>query len=210
MVTLVAGTMALGGSAGAQLGFTVTGRYQAVTQGSNRYGSVAFYPYAPFMRAGRFAEGGVGTRTSDGMLFAADTGYTPPSGRALEFGAWFWKSSDSDVYQIHAKAFFNRELGVQIGWIGSTQASGNAYTLFLVHNLASANVAPQSRRQWGIQSGAGIIRDSSSGESSTDFTMFVQGSLEIGKKLSVNLTQWYLRNRIVDLNRFAVGLGYSF
>ena len=217
LTALIAGSLTLCESAGAQLGFTVTGRYEAVAQGSGRYGSVALYPLAPFMRAGIFAEGGSGTKTAHGMLFAAEGGYTPPSGRSIELGGWFWSSGDSDVYQIHGKTFFNRELGVQLGWIGSTGAEGNALTLFLIHDLASANVAPDSRRKWGVQTGLGIIRAKAKDPTnvgdeptSNDFTMFVQGSLEIGKNMSVNLTQWYLRNRITDLNRFALGVGYSF
>src|SRR5688572_25503599 len=121
----------------AQLGFTVTGRYEAVAKGSGRYGSVALYPLAPFMRAGIFDEGGAGTKTAHGMLFAADFGITPSSGRSYEIGGWFWGSSDSDVYQIHGKAFISRELGVQLGWIGSSDTNLNAYTLFLIHDLAS-------------------------------------------------------------------------
>ena len=198
------------GTARAQLGFTVTGRYDAVTEGSGRYGSVAFYPLAPFMRGGRFAEGGAGTRTQHGMLFSADVGFTPASGRSFEIGGWFWGTGDSDVFQIHAKHFITREIGVQIGWIGSTRESGNAYTLFGIYDLASGNVAPEAPRKWGVQTGLGIIQDNSSGSDSTDFTMFVQGSVEVGKNISVNATHWYLRNRIVDLNRFALGLGYSF
>lgn len=210
LVGLCAAIFALPHTAFAQLGFTVTGRYEAVTEGSGRYGSVSIYPLAPFMRAGRFAEGGAGTRTQHGMLFAADVGFTPASGRSTELGGWFWGSGDSDVFQIHAKHFFSREIGVQIGWIGSTKSSGNAYTLFGIYDLASGNVAPEARRKWGVQTGLGVIQDDSSGEDSTDFTMFVQGSLEIGKNISVNATHWYLRNRIVDLNRFALGIGYSF
>ena len=207
---LMAVCVALPGTAGAQLGFTVTGRYDAVTEGSGRYGSVAFYPLAPFMRGGRFAEGGAGTRTQHGMLFSADVGFTPASGRSTEFGGWFWGPGDSDVFQLHVKHFVTREIGVQVGWIGSTRDSGNAYTLFGIYDLASGNVAPEARRKWGVQTGLGIIKDDSSGSDSTDFTMFVQGSLEVGKNISVNVTQWYLRNRIVDLNRFALGIGYSF
>src|SRR5688500_13847469 len=123
IAAFVLGLSALHEPAGAQLGFTVTGRYEAVTKGSGRYGSVAVYPFAPFMRGGILEESGVGTVTSHGMLFAADLGYTPSSGRSYELGGWFWRSSDSDVYQIHGKTFFNKEMGVQLGWIGESRSN---------------------------------------------------------------------------------------
>ncbi len=218
LAALIVGSLAFGKSAGAQLGFTVTGRYEAVTKGSGRYGSVALYPLAPFMRGGIFDEGGVGTKTTHGVLFAADFGFTPSNGKSFEVGGWFWKSSNNDVYQIHARSFFSRELAVQLGWLnGSNRRS--AYTLFLIHDLASANVAPESRRKWAVQGGLGVIyyetRDPLSptgakGPMKSDFTMYVQGSLEIAKNLSVNATHWYLRENIADLNRFALGIGYSF
>jgi len=217
LAALIVGSLTLCESAGAQLGFTVTGRYEAVTKGSGRYGSVALYPFAPFMRGGIFAEGGVGTKTAHGVLFATDFGFTPSNGKSFEIGGWFWKSSDSDVYQVHARSFFSRELAAQLGWIGGSEGL-NAYTLFLIHDLASANVAPESRRKWAVQGGLGVIyfetldplNPGQKGSMKSDFTMYVQASLEIAKNLSVNATHWYLRQNIVDLNRFALGIGYSF
>src|SRR5204863_6907847 len=131
-----------------------------------------------------------------GMLFAADVGYTRTNGRSLEFGGWFWKSSDSDVYQVHVKTYFSRELGMQLGWLNSTNEAANQITLFLTHDLASANVAPNSARKWGVQTGVGLIRgkaadptNTGKAPTSTDFTMYVQGSLEVGKNVTVNATQ---------------------
>src|SRR5687767_4539250 len=135
IAAFVLGLSALHEPAGAQLGFTVTGRYEAVTKGSGRYGSVAVYPFAPFQRGGILEEAGVGTETSHGMLFAADFGYTPSSGRSYELGGWFWQSGDSNVRQIHGKVFITKEIGVQLGWIGNSRNDLNAYTLFLIYDL---------------------------------------------------------------------------
>ena len=42
------------------------------------------------------------------------------------------------------------------------------------------------------------------------FSAYINGSLDLGKKFSINAGQWYIRDRTADLTRFTLGMGYHF
>ncbi len=193
-------------------GFTADARDEAVKKpGSKFYGSFSFYPLAAFETGGRLPNLSAGTTTSYGTLFAADLGVKPARARgAIEIGTWYWNSGVSDLYQVHLRGFFTPELGVRAAYLASTSVSGSAYTTFLVYDLTSRRIQPRARRRWTVETGLGVFFDPTAGRTTSSFSMYVQGSVEIAKRITINGSQWYLRDRSADLNRFALGLGYSF
>ena len=192
-------------------GFTGNARYEAtVRPESRRYGSVSLYPLAVFTVAGRLSTQQAGTDTEAGVLLAADLGVKPAGRRsAYELGGWYWSRGNSDLYQIHTRAFVTPEVGVQLSYLGSTSVGGDAYTAFLLYELASSQVAPRARRRWTVQTGLGAFLDASGGRKTTSVTVFTQGSVSLGGRVSLSAGQWYVRDRSTDLNRFVVGFGYS-
>lgn len=209
-----AGCAALAAPAFAQFpGFTGNARYEATARPeARRYGSISLYPVALYTVAGRLSNEAAGTSTQAGVLLAADVGVKPAGRRsAYELGGWYWSRGSSDLYQIHARAFATPALGAQLSYLSSTSIGGNAYTAFLLYDLASRQFAPGSHlKKWTIEMGLGMFIDASGGRRTTSATLFTQASLGLGGRLSLNVGQWYLRDRSTDLNRFVAGLGYNF
>ena len=204
------------------------------------YGSVAVYPIAVFVNSGTDAEGASGTSYDFGRLTSLDFGFRPPRSRTpLEFGGWFWgrgsdfnlTQRDNDQYQLHARVWFTttRQLGLQVAMLDSTRIKPTsqrpdrpdfrAYTAFLLYEFRSLEPSPDRQKRWVVTTGVGFLRDATplssgsgrfEGKSTSEFTTFVQAALFFDKSLSLNLSEWYIRDREQDLNRFALGLGYKF
>ena len=141
----------------------------------------------------------------------------PHTRAALEVGGWYWNSGSADLYQAQGRVFFTPQLGAQLAYIASTRTPGdNSYSGFLVYDLSSRQYSRKARPRWALEFGLGLFRDTSKDQSTgtnsdtTDFSLYVSGSLEIAPRISLNASQWYLRDRNADLNRFALGIGFSF
>ena len=199
-------------AAHAQIGFTATDRYElSKISAPAHYGSIAAYPVAVFNQGGTLVNSSSGTRSDAGFLVSADLGFKPAKApTSFEIGGWYWRKGRSDLYQIHARAFVSPDVAIQVGELRSTQVSGHAYTAFLIYEFNSKQIAPDLKRQFGIQIGPGIFNDPTGGKNTTTFSVFVQGSVQLDKNLTLNAGQWYLRDRQVDLTRFTLGLGYGF
>ena len=179
--------------------------------GNNRYGSVGLYPLASFARAGLLSGGGAGTATTSGGLVSVDFGLRSANARLpIEIGGWYWNSGNADLYQVHVRAFVTPEVALQVAHIDSSKVNSNSYTIFGIYELASRRVQPDTRRPWTAQFGAGLFFDATGGSTTTHFTTFAQGSVTLWGNLSLNASEWYVRDRSVDLNRFLLGIGYHF
>lgn len=201
-------------SANAQFaGFTGYSRYDATTKAGNvGYGSFSYFPVAVFQSGGSFGNGAVGTRSDFGSLVSGDFGLKlAKTTSALELGGWYWTKGSSDLYQIQGRAYFTRELGLQVSYLSSTSTSGNAWATYLLYDLSSLKFGRKVRPRWGIKTGIGLFQDVSAGSPKpTNLTYFISGSIEVAPRVSINASTWYLRDRSADLTRLAVGLGYSF
>ena len=219
---------------------TTARREEALKKASNVRISASIYPFAIFQQSGYFSREGVGgTRTAHGRLTAVDVSFKIPRVYApVEVGGWYWtRGSEFNlfegteyIYQLHARTFFkpDRTFGIQ----GSVLRGGynidndfddvvTSYTMFLLGEVSSALLMPQRefKHPWALQIGVGIYsnptydptaRRFNRGNYTRGFTSFVQGSVVLSEGLTLNVSQWYLRDRDLDYNRFLLGFGYSF
>ena len=189
---------------------TVQGTNQKVLDPIH-YGAVSAYPFAPFVTGGRLGDGTAGTTTENGVLFAGTFGIRDHKrSSAFEVGGWYWTKFQSDVYQIHARELFTPRFGFQAAYLGSTAVPGTAYSTFLFYELRSRDQAPNSRRQWNLETGLGVFYDVSNGRNTSTASVYVDAAVEIAPRITLNGTFWYVRDRSQDLNRFALGAGYHF
>ena len=187
-------------------------RFDATRKEQTRtYGDFDIYPLAPFTVGGNFANGSSGTQTDFGLLLSTNIGIKPAKARgAVEFGGWYWTKGNASLSQYHVRGFVTPDFGVQFSYLQSSRAPGAAYTAFFVYDLLSQRVNPKSTRRWSIEGGLGGFFDLAAGRSTSSVSMYVQGSYQLYGNLNANAGIWYLRDRSDDLNRFNVGLGYSF
>ncbi len=193
-------------------GFTATGRHaENAVRAPATYGAIGLYPAAPFNSGGTFNGGISGTRTNMGGLVYGTIGFQSPKGKKeTELGAWVWATGKTDLYQFEVRRYIGPEVALQLSKIQSTKAEGEGYSAFAIYTLDSSRVAPTSPRAFGVQVAPGIFYDTSGAAKTYSFTTFVQGSYEIGKNITLNASEWYVRDRGVDLTRFALGVGIGF
>lgn len=222
----------------AQFGFTTSERFDVGRQREKAfYASVSLYPFATFLQGGYFPDADqAGTRSNPGRIIAAEAGWKRREWNTpIEAGGWLYSRGSSfnpieadenaageriDLYELHARAYFtrSRELGVQVGYLGTSEQNGKGYTAFLISEYSTQRIRGYNRLPWGIQAGIGYLGDPSFNPYSTrtgqptytrGFSFFVQGSVQIGYRFTLNISEWYIRSRDQDLNRLALGLGYS-
>lgn len=171
---------------------------QAANNVSNHNTFVGLYPLAVFTGPGVTRFGG---------LISLDTHIASGSGPGqFGLGAWyFYNSSSVDVYELHGNAYFNRNWGVQAGVLGSTHGGGNVVDLFLLYKTSPTASARPAVMQFGI----GPFIDPTGGRTTTDLTAFVQGTVFLADRWSLNGSYWYVRDR-ADFHRFAAGVAYHF
>ncbi len=218
LLLLTAGVTSISPARAQFAGFTGNARYDAsAKQGAVPYGSLSIYPVAIFATAGRNIVSNAngndvsGAVSVGGTLISGDVGVKLPRSRsALELGGWYWANGDTGLYQAQGRFFFTPQLGVQLAYLGATRVAGSAYSGFVVYDLTSRQFARRLRPRWSAELGLGLLRDTSGGQDTTDFSLFLSASVEIAPRISINASQWFLRDRSSDLNRFALGVGFSF
>ncbi len=193
-------------------GFTATARHgDNFVAAAPVYGSVYLYPVSEFNTAGSFSTGTSGTKSAAGSLVGANVGFQSATGRKnVEVGGWFWTKGSGDLYQVDVLKYVAPEVAVQAATIGSTSTKERAYSFYGIYELDSRRVAPTAPRSFGFQIAPGLYMDTAGGTTTYSFTSFVQGSYQIGKNLSLDASQWYIRDRGNDLTRFSVGVAMGF
>lgn len=105
---------------------------------------------------------------------------------------------------------------------GTCSTSTTNWDAFLIYKRGSE---PGSKYPWGFSSGAGLYHDKQS--SSTNFSGFLTGSVQLYKGLGIDASFWYVggsepgaaQQQFADLlggavetnlSRFTIGIGYSF
>jgi hypothetical protein len=178
---------------------------------ATNYGALGVYPVAVFNSAGTFGAGTSGTSTNAGGLVSATLGFrNPRSAKSTEIGGWYWtKGHGGDLYQLEARQYVAPEVALQLSRVASTSTSGQAYSAFAIYEFDSTRILPDAPHAFGFQVAPGIFNDTSGGKNSYSFTAFVQGSYQFSKTMSLNASQWFVRDRGNDLTRFALGVGLA-
>jgi len=181
-------------------------------------------PLAVFSYAGALPQGG-GTESFTGVILAPNYAIGLSRQRSLEFGGfYFFEQRGRDIYQIDSKYYFNRSVGIQASYLNLKTGNAPAFTGFLLLRIDAPNQAP---RNWEVVFGTGaylnvgneVSHELGSGgnlffpsvpASTLNFSFFVNGSLNLGKNISLTAGNWYIRDRNSELNRFTLGLGFKF
>ena len=213
------------------------------------YGSLSILPVALFDIGGQYGGGNAGTQTLLGGLIDGEFGLedvTPSSRRRGRYtiGGWYWGRSGNDLYEVHVRAQAPKGLGLQVGYLNTTQGfvarpgpagqtratDAQAVDLFVFYGFSSYSVAKnaedrkalskRTKGNWSVEIGAGLYIDMSlhylqaqqtySSNSTANYTFYASGSIQLYRSLSLQATEWVLRDRLQELNRITVGLGYSF
>jgi hypothetical protein len=201
--------------------------------------NIGIYPLAAFDTAGVFG-GRTGTQTLAAPLFTFEASTVTRNPRTrIDVGGWYWGKSDADLFEVHVRAVTRSGLGLQIGYLNNTKKTvlrqgftsglltdANANDAFLIYEVRSPRTTalPVSRHQpWVVQFGAGLFIDYTphligvphpnqdiSNATTGNYTFFVAGSIELAPRFNFQASEWIVRDRGEDLNRVAIGLGYSF
>lgn len=196
--------------------------------------SLGVFPLVTFLRSGVLAGTGTsGTGEINGSLYAADLAlFFSQKAPTLDLGGWYFvkyghelrrtDSSDGkqDLWEAHARLFASprRDIGFQVAALSSTAkvSPGKQYTLYFVSEYASSRLRKRSKTPWALQGGIGTfinpLYDPDFGRKHTTygFSFFLSGSVSVGKRFNITLSEWYIRDRSADVNRLAFGLGYNF
>lgn len=164
-----------------------------------------------------------GTKTVYGQLITVDKTLAFYKGeRSFTLGGWYFHpdKAGSDLYQIHARYHFDRGLAAQFAILDSTKTSARSASYHLIYKFSSEYFDPNSPTGWTAELGIGALNnftgttDIVSGleteRSSLNFSTFAQFGVSLTKDLHLNLGYWFVRDRNVDINRFAVGFSVKF
>jgi hypothetical protein len=188
---------------------------------------VDVYPLAVFTYSGALGNEG-GTVSFNGELFALNAPLISGKLESIELGGFYFLERESrDIYQFHLRLHATPEWGTQIAYLNTSNGHAPAITTFLLYDLTSARMAKSSRLPWALELGAGtywnIGKDLRASEgtgdnvnftevprSTVNFTYYLNASVALSKKVSLSASQWYIRDRNGELNRFTLGLGFRF
>ena len=208
------------------VGITLNGKDKATVVRQRSQQTVGVFPGTTFSVAGQLFDADAnefvgGTQSFVGTVLTLDSVSNLDNGRRFELGGFFFFPDNSDVndlYQVAARYFPNKQIGFQVAYIDSSQfkASSASYHLLLDISTQGAGVTKgvtiSSRLGVGALTNFTRDRDEngvSTRRNSTNFSTFVDVSLEITKRLSLNATEWFIRDRNNDINRFGIGLSYK-
>jgi len=181
-------------------------------------------PLAVFSYAGALPQGG-GTKSFTGAILAPNYAIDLARQRSMEFGGfYFFEQGGHDIYQLDSKYYFNRQVGLQLSYINLKSGEAPAFTGFFLLRLESPS---QTARNWQVILGNGAYLNVSNEishqvggggneffppvpASTINYTFFVNGSLNLGRNISLTAGNWYIRDRNSELNRFTLGLGFKF
>lgn len=208
------------------------------------------FPYTPFQYKASFDDLNGHqevTALDNGFLLASEAAFANARGRGgYAVGGWYWFRTNSlarattpilsqkavagTLYELHGKYYFTQQVGVQFGYTGISGGvtKGSAYDYLLLYTLTSPK-APYT-----VQVGVGGYHTSVDTRNPVDATAllqrwrgtygtaFINGSVDLGKNVTLDMSYWYLRaNRLPvetpgfpdtqfrsAISRFAVGVGY--
>ncbi len=208
------------------VGITINGTQKATVTRPRSQQTVGLFPATQFSVAGQLFDSDAnefvgGTRTVVGTVLTLDSISNLDNGRRFELGGWFFFPNDgsvNDLYQLSARYFPNKQIGFQIAYIDSTQFKASSASYHLVFDVSSQGAGVTKGVTISSRLGVGALtnftRDSDEfgvtrRRNTTNFSTFVDVSLEITKRLSINATEWFVRDRNNDVNRFGIGLSYK-
>jgi hypothetical protein len=197
IVTALFGLMAAAVPAFAQYGsIRLPGRVSDTERAKNS--SISIYPGATFI-----VSGNNNTTALSGILIGADTGASTNDGKWTgEIGGWyFFHESQSDLRELHIKAFYNRQFGLQFGVLGANAVKATFVDGFFVYNYEN-----KRGRAWGAQAGIGFFNQ----PSFTGLSFFAQAALPLTSNLDLNGSYWYVNDNVADVHRLALGVAIHF
>ena len=148
--------------------------------------SLSIFPLAIFDVGGIFS-GQLGTQSLAGGLVDVELSTRDKNGGKYAIGSWYWGRDGSDLYEVHARLESKNGLGIQAGYLNTTQGffsrapnttvgqggitrnsgkqDAESYDVFLIYSLSSYSLAryfkSQPRHNWRIEFGAGAYIDAS-------------------------------------------------
>ena len=164
-----------------------------------------------------------GTRSIVGTVFNFDSISNLDRGRRFEIGGFYFNPDSErygDLYQINARYFPNKQIGFQVAYIDSTEGKASSGSYHVLLDLVSEGAGRTKGKKIGARLGIGLLQnftkefDAGSGgvirSNTANFSTFLDVSLEVLPRVSLNATEWFIRDRNADINRFGVGLSYKF
>jgi hypothetical protein len=203
---------------------TVNGKQGVITKREAL--SFGVYPLTVFSVAGaiqRSSDGAFvgGTYSSTGITYSGDYVQLLDQSRRLEVGGFYYRAFDgsSDLYQVALRFFPTPVAGFQFGYIDSTMfpARTNSYHVLLQTEGRGINGKEGAVH---MEFGVGILNNLSpqlntgtgaySSLSTVNFSTFVDVSYGLSKNVKLLATEWYVRDRNDDINRFGLGVSFQF
>ena len=181
-----------------------------------------------------FAGSGDGeSATLPGVLFSLEDGFVLGGGSdsakksSFKIGGWLFRGNWKDetrreefgnvaYYELHGKYYFAPQYGIQVGVLGARDKTGTANSkdldAFALYNFfkggADSNTG-HSSVPYALQLGLGGYKYAD--VSSPRITAFLQGSVELRKYLSFDISSWYINSPSGGYeDRYVAGLGYRF
>lgn len=188
---------------------------------------IGFYPFAVFSYSGALGNQG-GTLSFNGEVFTLNAALLAGKRQSVELGGFYFaERGGRDIYQANLRFHMTPEWGTQIAYLNTRNGHAPAITNFLLYNLSSARVASNAKRAWGLEIGIGtywnvgkdLTAQNGAGgnvnfnevpRSTVNFTYYLNASIAITKTVNLSASQWYIRDRNGELNRFTIGLGFRF
>ena len=222
LAALGAGLLCAGIAAHAQIGIQFEQFAADVKTASSKQTSVHLM-YAP-IAVWNFEGAGASTSRNTNFLFSADATF----GKHFGLGGWYNNFSNTFLYEIHGRYYFNNQLGVQLGTVGGEafRVASNGTTInkentndidgFLFYRTRPA--------RWNGELGLGFYGTDGG---NTGPTFYLAGSYSISRAWSIDLSFWYINSDVPALRkfsngtfantsanqtqtRFTAGIGYSF
>lgn len=190
--------------------------------------TLGLYPGTVFSIAGQLLDEELnqlvgGTKSIVGTVVTYDVVSNLDYGRRFELGGFYF-SPDSDrygdLYQLNARYFPNKQIGFQVAYIDSTEIKASSGSFHVLFDISAQGAGRTKGKKIGARLGVGTLgnftKDTSPDGTTRirrqtfNFSTFLDASLEITPRLSLNATEWFIRDRNVDINRFGIGLSYKF
>lgn len=131
---------------------------------------------------------------------------------AAQVGAFIYTQGDNALFQFQGKYYFNPHVGLQASLLEGDHGGKPDTALFALYNLSTRTLDPKARIPWDFQVGLGSYFPGKKTESSPNsLSGFVQLGFNVTPTVSINSSYWGIATKDdSSINRFLVGVGYSF
>lgn len=187
---------------------------------------VALYPATVFAVSGALVNSANsltgGTRLTTGATLSFDEVLTAGKQSTVSLSGFYFRDYQglTDLYQVAFSSFPRYSYGFQFAFLDSTLKSAPGATAHVILRFENQMAARSWKSPLQADLGIGIYSDFSPNydfadgkyvvEQSVNFSTFFEASYEIAPNVSIVGSEWYVRDRNDDVNRFGIGLSFSF